>query len=63
MPDLSDYQNGITRCTASKWEEQKDCILKRVEKSAYRNCCMWMAVNGYNVCTNPDAGKWEDGVQ
>ena len=63
MPDLSDNSNGLTRCTAEKWEDQKECILKRVEKSANRNCCMWFAIDGYDFCGNPDAGKCKDGDQ
>lgn len=56
MPDLSDYKNGITICAAEKWEEQKECILKGVEKSANRSCCMWFW-RDVGVCKNPDAGK------
>ena len=56
MPDLSEYDGLITRCTAKKWEDQKECILKRVEKSANRNCCMWLWADG-EACTNPDAVK------
>lgn len=57
MPDLSEYENGITRCTAKKWEDQKECILPRVDKSAYRERCMWYDVGDYGICTNPDAKK------
>ncbi len=53
MPDLSKYE-GLNRiCTAEKWEDQKECILKRVEKSAYRGCCMWFW-KGVGMCKNPD---------
>ena len=57
MPDLSKYEGLATICTADKWEDQKECILERVEKSASRNCCMWYAMNGYDFCSNPDAIK------
>ena len=63
MPDLSEYKDGITICTAEKWEEQMACTVENREKSANRNCCMWFAVNGYDFCGNPDAGKCKDGVQ
>ena len=56
MPDLSKYTGLITICTAEEWEDQKECILEGVEKSAYRDCCMWLMLDG-EVCTNPDAVK------
>ena len=64
MPDLSDYKDGITICIAFEWSDQKECILKRVEKSANRDCCMWFDEYENNtICKNPNAGKWKDGVQ
>lgn len=62
MPDLSKYDGLITICITDKWEDQKECILEQVEKSANRNCCMWFAIDGYDFCGNPNAGKWKDGV-
>ena len=61
MPDLSKHEGLATICTAEKWEDQKECILKRVEKSANRNCCMWFW-GGVGVCTNPDAGSGAKGI-
>ena len=56
MPDLSKYDGLITTCVAKKWEDQKECILKGVEKSANRNCCTWFW-RDVGACKNPDAGK------
>ena len=56
MPDLSKYDGLITICLADTWEDQKECILKRVEKSAYRDCCMWIMIDT-EICTNPDSQR------
>ena len=61
MPDLSKY-DGLTRCTETTWEKQKECTLPRVEKSSNRTACMWMGVDDpgedvLRICTNPYAGK------
>jgi len=56
MPDLSKYDGLITTCLAETWEDQKECILKRVEKSRYGDRCMWFWED-VGACTNPDAGK------
>ncbi len=56
MPDLSKYE-GLNRiCTAEKWEDQKECILKRVEKSDNREYCMWFWED-VGMCKNPDGAK------
>ena len=56
MPDLSKYDGLITICTADKWEDQKECILEEVEKSAYSDSCTWFW-RGVGACKNPDAIK------
>lgn len=56
MPDLSKYDGLITICLAKTWDDQKECILKRVEKSRYREACMWFWVDD-RTRTNPDAKK------
>jgi len=61
MPDLSDY-DGLTRCTAKVWIDQKECILGRVKKAKYQDRCVWFWVDDH-TCTNPQAGKWKDGVK
>ena len=61
MPDLSEY-DGLTRCTAKTWNDQKECILKGVEKAEHRDKCTWLWVDDH-TCRNPDAGKGRNGVQ
>ena len=62
MPDLSDHDELLTRCTVKVWIDQKECILKGVKKAKYWDKCTWLWVDDH-TCTNPDAGKWKDGVK
>jgi len=49
--NLSTYDNGLTRCTLEKWEEQIECGFPN-SKSKFRKCCFWMREDG--TCGNPD---------
>jgi len=49
--------NGLTRCFAKKWEDQKVCEIKGAEKSRFRNSCIFKSINGNRTCSNPEAAK------
>jgi len=51
--------NGMTRCFADKWKEQEKCTVKGVEKSRFRDCCIYLSINGNRTCSNPNATKKE----
>jgi len=52
--NLFRYNEGLTRCKFRVWEDQKKCMLDRIEKSKYHNRCTWLWYDD-ETCTNPDA--------
>jgi len=49
--------NGLMRCFADKWDDQKICEVKGAEKSRCRDSCIFKSINGNRTCSNPEAGR------
>ena len=51
--------NGLMRCFADKWEDQKVCEVEGAVKSLFRDSCIYKSINDSRICSNPDAIKKE----